>query len=370
MTMRMSTLLTLTFTLIAFMLPQAFAQGTVCTEEIAREFEARELPNRIPAEIRTCYPMQILPELGDLPACHTMQPDASACAAEPDDVGCPVTIRIQDITQMADGSWSIVYDAETQGAVTDPSGVECEFTASLQGAELQVTTLPEPDPPFIRFSVIDVVLPGIALNPDACDGSAGYATDRITSWIEQLLIDDVTEEEEGMVAPCEPDSDFPDSDGDAVLDCADGCPDDPSKPDPGACGCGIVDDGDADGALFCAGDCDDAEPTVWMSPGEATDLMLTHLEATGETELWWNGPVDPGADTWTYDVISSAMVSSFSAATCVESGDIDTMAISAATPAPGSLLAYLVRAVNGCPDGTGSSGMDSSGGERAVPVCQ
>ena len=43
-----------------------------------------------------------------------------------------------------------------------------------------------------------------------------------------------------------------DSDGDGVSDCADGCPNDPDKIDPGVCGCGVEDiDSDGDGIPDC-----------------------------------------------------------------------------------------------------------------------
>jgi hypothetical protein len=47
-----------------------------------------------------------------------------------------------------------------------------------------------------------------------------------------------------------------DSDGDGTPNCADGCPNDPSKITPGACGCGVADvDSDGDGALDCVDAC-------------------------------------------------------------------------------------------------------------------
>jgi hypothetical protein len=48
----------------------------------------------------------------------------------------------------------------------------------------------------------------------------------------------------------------PDSDGDGVDDCLDGCPNDPLKITPGQCGCGVVDtDGDGDGVADCVDGC-------------------------------------------------------------------------------------------------------------------
>jgi hypothetical protein len=49
---------------------------------------------------------------------------------------------------------------------------------------------------------------------------------------------------------------LPDFDGDGVVDCADGCPADPDKIAPGACGCGVRDDdSDGDGAPDCVDGC-------------------------------------------------------------------------------------------------------------------
>lgn len=50
----------------------------------------------------------------------------------------------------------------------------------------------------------------------------------------------------------------PDSDGDGVDDCVDNCPDDPSKTDPGTCGCGNEEiDTDNDGTADCVDNCPD-----------------------------------------------------------------------------------------------------------------
>ncbi len=48
----------------------------------------------------------------------------------------------------------------------------------------------------------------------------------------------------------------PDSDGDGANDCVDGCPNDPGKTAPGACGCGVPDaDSDGDGTPDCIDGC-------------------------------------------------------------------------------------------------------------------
>lgn len=53
---------------------------------------------------------------------------------------------------------------------------------------------------------------------------------------------------------------LPDRDADEVPDCRDGCPDDPLKLSPGACGCGIDANGDSDRDGDGAPDCDDGCP--------------------------------------------------------------------------------------------------------------
>jgi len=51
-------------------------------------------------------------------------------------------------------------------------------------------------------------------------------------------------------------SNCPDTDGDGVDDCLDGCPNDPAKVTPGQCGCGIPDtDTDGDGVANCVDGC-------------------------------------------------------------------------------------------------------------------
>jgi len=48
----------------------------------------------------------------------------------------------------------------------------------------------------------------------------------------------------------------PDTDGDGVNDCLDGCPNDPNKTTPGICGCGVADtDSDGDGTPNCNDGC-------------------------------------------------------------------------------------------------------------------
>jgi hypothetical protein len=58
------------------------------------------------------------------------------------------------------------------------------------------------------------------------------------------------------VDPCPSDATNADTDSDGTLDCNDGCPSDPLKTAPGACGCGVADtDTDADGTADCNDGC-------------------------------------------------------------------------------------------------------------------
>jgi YqxM protein len=67
--------------------------------------------------------------------------------------------------------------------------------------------------------------------------------------------DDPDKTEPGACGCGVPDTD---ADGDGTPDCIDGCPDDPDKTEPGACGCGVPDtDADGDGTPDCIDGCPD-----------------------------------------------------------------------------------------------------------------
>ena len=68
-----------------------------------------------------------------------------------------------------------------------------------------------------------------------------------------------------------------DTDADGEPDCSDGCPNDPTKIEPGACGCGIADvDSDEDGIY----DCDETCPADFNNDGvvRGPDLGIFLLE--------------------------------------------------------------------------------------------
>ena len=84
-----------------------------------------------------------------------------------------------------------------------------------------------------------------------------------------------------------------DSDGDGVGDCDDGCPSDPGKTSPGACGCGVADsDSDGDGTPDCNDGCPtDANKT---SPGACgCGVADTDSDGDGTADCDDGCPTDP-----------------------------------------------------------------------------
>ena len=167
-----------------------------------------------------------------------------------------------------------------------------------------------------------------------------------------------------------PDLALPDGDNDGQMDCDDGCPSDPLKIDPGDCGCGVADDVDGDQVSGCAGDCNDLDANVWTLPGETGTLFLDHDHQNAETQLGWSVPAKPGATSVTYDVLTASAADGFvQGVSCVEAGDMDTVAVFADPVQPQSVAFFLVRATNGCPGGLGSLGADSFGMPRFAGPC-
>jgi hypothetical protein len=156
-------------------------------------------------------------------------------------------------------------------------------------------------------------------------------------------------------------SDGIDDDCDGLADCAD------SDCCTAACEDGI----DADGDLVGECDCNDADPTVWSTPGEAKNLVVT--KQAGTTLLSWSPPLDRGAAVVAYEVLRSTSVSDFvSPAVCLALADpSQAAAADAQTPALGERFGYLVRAENACPGGvgTGPLGFASTGQERLGRSC-
>ena len=88
-----------------------------------------------------------------------------------------------------------------------------------------------------------------------------------------------------------------DADGDGAADCNDGCPTDPQKTAPGACGCGVADvDSDGDGTLDCFDGCP-ADP-LKVAPGACgCGVLDTDSDADGTPDCNDGCPTDPAKTT-------------------------------------------------------------------------
>ena len=125
-------------------------------------------------------------------------------------------------------------------------------------------------------------------------------------------------------------------------------------------------DNDGDGFSVCANDCNDANATIWATPGEVRSLSFS-----SKTALSWLPPSLPGGSAIVYDTLRSPTPTNFTtSATCVESNDgSNTAATDATNPAVGAAFFYLVRAENSCPVGQGILGQSTAGvvAGRACP---
>jgi hypothetical protein len=127
-----------------------------------------------------------------------------------------------------------------------------------------------------------------------------------------------------------------------------------------------ADDVDGDGHASC--DCDDANPSAWLEPGEVAGLRL--VADAGATRLEWDTPSVASASVMSFEVLRSTDPVSFHAATCVaDAVTTDTTVADDELPAPGAAFHYAVRATNACPDGEGSLGRRSTGVPRPARSC-
>jgi hypothetical protein len=152
-----------------------------------------------------------------------------------------------------------------------------------------------------------------------------------------------------------------DNDCDGLTDCADvDCCNE------GICFTGI--DNDGDGIADC--DCDDTNDQVWTTPGEAAGLTLEHDSVAG-TMLDWTSPAQQGGLALTYETVRTDDAQDFAVfSSCLADADpSDTTNVDTDDPAPGVVFSYLVRAVNTCPNGRGTLGVDSGFVERLASVC-
>ena len=159
-------------------------------------------------------------------------------------------------------------------------------------------------------------------------------------------------------------NDGSDDDCDQLVDCADlDCCTNP------ACDDGI--DSDGDSVAHC--DCNDANAAVWARPGEVRSVLVGHDAVSGVSTFTWLPPLDPGGTAPSYQVLRSSDPSNFvDATTCLVLPNAQVaMATDGASPAPGAVFYYLVRALNACPgdEGLGPLGASSSGAEHQGRSC-
>ena len=182
-----------------------------------------------------------------------------------------------------------------------------------------------------------------------------------------------------------------DRDSDGMPDACDGCPDDPGKQDPGACGCGNEDvDTDGDGEPDCieddrdgdgwsdASDCVNSDPNVYPGAPEINDGQDNQCpadpgyglvdEISGESGFR-GAPVDKETYSWppqtgatAYDVVRADDPGL--SVGCVNQQTTAAEWVDPEVPGPGSAFFYGVRAASPF---VGSWGADSVGQERTPP---
>jgi hypothetical protein len=113
------------------------------------------------------------------------------------------------------------------------------------------------------------------------------------------------------------------------------------------------------------------DPGLCIGPGEATDLILSHVGGMGgSTTLNWSAPSDPGTAPVSYDTISSLVAGDFDldlSVTCIESDATDTSSVDTSVPGPDEVIYYLIRAESDC--GLGPVGDDTLGNPRSAKEC-
>lgn len=152
-----------------------------------------------------------------------------------DEVGDGVDTTLVDLSSISTDAVSPTTTCPPNTAVvigdsTDPSATgEALATDNCDIGAITVTYSDSHPPPPTECPALDIIT-RTWTSADACDHS--------DSCIQTIEVIDA------------------DSDGDGTVDCADGCPDDPDKIDPGVCGCGVPDtDSDSDTIPNCHDQC-------------------------------------------------------------------------------------------------------------------
>ena len=127
---------------------------------------------------------------------------------------------------------------------------------------------------------------------------------------------------------------------------------------------------DADGDHFVGcEDCVEGDEAIWGTPSDVLNLRVAKLGTVAQ--LTWDEPAAPGASRPEYELIRTPNPQDFvDSAVCLSGFDPTARQYNDAL-VPQGLLAYLVRAINDCPDGAGegSVGTDSDGAARIVRDC-
>jgi len=119
------------------------------------------------------------------------------------------------------------------------------------------------------------------------------------------------------------------------------------------------------GYVAMAGDCNDSRNDLWNPPGEVVNVHLNSV-----INVAWSPPISPGGNVVRYDLIRSGSAADFvSSAVCVLTNGSATMQNDFVLPALNSVLFYLVRARNDCPQGLGLLGTASNGVPRTARTC-
>ncbi|MFQ5501937.1 MAG: thrombospondin type 3 repeat-containing protein, partial [Phycisphaerae bacterium] len=215
--------------------------------------------------------------------------DGSPCG------GCPPPTAVcQNIIRTLTGGTVTVAAADVDGGSTPGSG--CTI-ASLQIRKTVGGTFG----PSVTFDCTELGPQSVTLRITQDDGQTSECTATVT-------VQDVDTDGDGTGdcadnCPIDPNKTNPgqcgcgnpdtDTDGDGTADCNDGCPNDPNKTNPGVCGCGVPDtDTDGDGTPDCNDGCP-ADPNK-TAPGQCgCGIPDTDTDGDGTADCNDNCPNDP-----------------------------------------------------------------------------
>ncbi|HKQ50000.1 MAG TPA: hypothetical protein VJZ71_18135 [Phycisphaerae bacterium] len=140
------------------------------------------------------------------------------------------------------------------------AGPMCTFTITVNDVELPVLTCPAnlslsaevdancqaPVPNALALVMLTDNCPGRSVSQDPAVG------EMVDGGVHPITV--MAMDASGNTSQCVIDFEAtgPDRDGDGLIDCADGCPDDAGKTEPGTCGCGVTDtDANSNGTADC-----------------------------------------------------------------------------------------------------------------------